>query len=275
MAPGEDGEFSDWVDHDGVLYIFKDRGIHRLTGNEPRLYMCSRVEGADGVISRTAASCGNVVMYATETGIYPIGKSQMGVPRSFSLNIENAILPYIEDAQATYSEELNCYLLTIDRHEFFVANLSVRPDVWTQWEYRNPGRAADFVYARSGLWMVAGNTIYAYDPEGVTEAGQAMIVQLRTGSWNMENELKKKNVRFVQGRLNTAGNSAIRVTLYLDDPGAIAYAYRETIAAGGRNLLKCNKNCQEIEMLLEFQQPTGIIEFGGAELLIRPLGDSK
>jgi len=236
--------------------------------------MRSRVEGADGVIARTAADCGDVVLYATQTGVYPIGKSQIGMPRTFSLNIEPSILPYIEDAQATYSEELNCYILCIDRHEFYVVNLSVRPDVWTQWEY-NRTRACSFVYARSGLWARIGTSIYEYDPDGTAEGGSDLELEIRSGSWNLGDALRPKNIRFVEGGFDTANNADIEVTLRADNPGGIGYTYREVVDDDARNLVKCNINCEEIEWDLVYQDQTGIVEFGGIDLRLRPLSDIR
>ena len=214
------------------------------------------------------------MLYATQTGVYPIGKSQIGMPRTFSLNIEPSILPYIEDAQATYSEELNCYILCIDRHEFYVVNLSVRPDVWTQWEY-NRTRACSFVYARSGLWARIGTSIYEYDPDGTAEGGSDLELEIRSGSWNLGDALRPKNIRFVEGGFDTANNADIEVTLRADNPGGIGYTYREVVDDDARNLVKCNINCEEIEWDLVYQDQTGIVEFGGIDLRLRPLSDIR
>ena len=270
LGPGSDGDIVDWVDYRGVLYIFKERAIWRLAGDTPVSIIRQRVCSIDKMVGGTVADCGRGVLYATESGVYPLGVEGPTLQDAVSRNIEKTLQPLLSASKAAFSPELGAYVVTTGTTAVYVANLNNRPDVWTK--FIAPV-AMNAVYTGNGLWFGGTNgTAYKYDHDDWEDgASTQFAVSLKTGDWNLQNELGRKNVRYVQGLFNGGENATVVASMY-SDSSTKRIDLREVLPDGD-NVFACNFNCKRVALQIEYKDRTGLPYFGGLALHWKPEGD--
>ena len=270
VAPGHDGVIVDWVDYNGILYIFKTHGIYRMTGDTPASVRIEKLVAADKVVAATVADCGEGVLYATSYGVFPLGIPAPGEQYDLTRNVEASIQAVLASSRAAYSPELGGYVMVNGTTTVWVSNLGNRPDVWTN--FTAPA-AMSSVYQGNGLWF--GGTdgkVYLYDHDDFEDgASTVYTVSFKTGHWNCGDELKRKNIRFVEGALNGGENATATVNLYADQAGTAKQA--TALTAATQNLVEANFNCKTVALEIVYTSRTGLPYFGGARLKLRPVGD--
>jgi len=267
IAPGEGGAFCDWIEHNGVVYIFRQRAIYRVMGAPPNLQW-DKVQEADGVVAGTVADCGRGVLYATYYGAFPLGIPRGSDAYDLSRRIETVFQAFVASgASAAYSPELGAWILVNGTTIGRVSNVTNRPDVWTA--FALPA-AMKTVCCGGGLWF--GSTVgkvYAYDHDALVDDVATTISKVfKTGNWNFGDELHRKNVRFVEGPINAGENATATLALYADGAGTATTT--TTLTAAARQIGKINFNCIKAALGVTYTSPTGPPSFGGARLWVEP-----
>ena len=133
VAPGEDGEIVDWVEYGGVLYIFKRHNVYAVTGWNDDTYEAHQVSRIDHFRGGTAQDVKTGVLYAGLHSVSPLGTRWGTTESNLTRHVQTDMTDFLgeTDAEAAYSEQLNCYMLCNGTNTLWVSSLSNRPDVWS------------------------------------------------------------------------------------------------------------------------------------------------
>jgi hypothetical protein len=268
VAPSHDGDFVDWIDYNGTLHIFKERGIYALTGDSPAGVTVQKTVKADGIKGGTVADCGKGVLYCTSYGVFPLGAAATS-ENNLARNNLTSIAAFLAAGtpKAAYSPELGCYIIVNGTTTAWVLNLNNRFDVWTTFSLP---AAMTNIYQGGGLWLSSATNLWTYDHDGIPEAA----VSLKTGDWNFGDMLPLKNIREIEGNLNAMQNATAAVAIYVDGSGTASQT--STFAAtAARQMDICNVNGERLALGVTYTSMTGPPAFGGALVRVVPKGDIK
>ena len=220
----------------------------------------------------TVADCGQGVLYATQYGVWPLGKQVESESYDLARNVDQALMAILANAQAAYSPELGCWVLVNGTTTAWVSNVGHRPDVWTKFTLP---QAAKSVYQGNGFWFGGTNGhIYKYDHDDkVDGTATAIATSLKTGNWNIEEPTRLKNIRYIGGNLNAGENATATVKLYVDGSGTASST--NAFTAGSRNFAHCNVNCHEVALEVTYTAPTAPCSFAGVSLDVELKGATK
>ena len=288
VFPGIDGTLQDWCVYRNNLYLFKERAIYVLVGDQPVNWGLRYFEACDTPIPGTICDCTMGTLFCTARGVYVLGRGYRGESHNLLRFVQQAVQPHLLTARAAYVRQLGVYIVVLDEREMWVSNVDNRPDVWTRWYVPgNPdpepkeaspspfpsGGVLDFsgIYDGDRLYFgtSAGN-VYAYDPAGLTDEGAPFYPRFTTGHWHMGSLLREKNIRFVEGRMNGADAATTRVRLFAD--GAAVPVVDRTLDAD-EDLMQVNFGCQRLGMQVLYTNLTGPAYLGDIALHVVPWGD--
>ena len=275
VAAGQDGAIVDWIDVEGILYILKQRGIYRIVGYDAATYEVEKVTDIQNPKVNTIADCGKGTLYVCEYGVLPLGRGA-GDNLDLTHPIETEFRAAVAagTASAVYSADLGCYVVVTGATTAYVSNIPNRPDVWTKFVMP---LVAERIYSGNGLWVSltgTGRGIYKYSHTATTDntgAAVGFTPVFKTGNWDLEEQLKLKNLRFLQGDLNGGESATATVKVYEEGSGTESIS--QALAANAENRIKCNRNFRRAALEITYSSLTGPVYFGGAELLVTPKGD--
>jgi len=257
VAPGEDGEILEWIEFRGVLYVFKTYGLYRILGDLPSSFTVQRVEDLKDFLPGTVADVRQGVMYGTRDGIYVLGQARHDEVFKVSETIDTDMrraLDISETCRATYSTELNAYLLTTNNPDYlapaghsgriWVSNLNVRPDVWGVFD---PGFPIENIYQGPLLYAASATEVYEY-----VHTGRGGNPKFKTGYWDFGDQARLKHIQYIQGAINARDNCTVTVTPFYRTEEVDSHAAEFTIGINERNLLRLNKNCESMAIQVEY-----------------------
>ncbi len=270
VAPGQDGVIVEWIDFNGVLYIFKERALYRIIGDIPSTFVVQKVGPVMDVLAGTVVDCGDGVIYTTRHGVFVMGQTPYKDVPDISQRVQTDIKRQIggvplNRVAATYSPELQCYLLVASagsatnwerKKAFWAANLANRPDVWTNFtldEYPT------CIYQANRLWLA---TIVITSVLGIQT--QRMRIRrythdiwcgkskFKTGYWDFGDKLPMKEIRSIQGPINARENKVVQVTLHPMYQG-VEEDRHYTILINERNLERTLFNCEALAVTIDYR----------------------
>jgi len=269
IAPGQDGDIVDWIDYQQALYVWKERAVYRVAGDHPQNYTRQRLYSCETVIPGTIVDVGNGVLYATQSGVFPLNIVQQSEEYDLTRRIETYIQAKLGATRAAFSREMGAYIMTCKDTIIFVSNVANRPDVWTLF---SPPTSMSCAYQGPKFYLGSVNgKVYIYDHDDFKDDAAAFTVQLTTGNWDIGDQLKRKNIRFVSGLLNGAENATATIKMHVDGSGAASQT--TALTAGTRNLIECNLSAVELAIDVTYTSLTGPCYFGFIELRVVPEED--
>jgi len=271
VAPGEDGGIQDWIDWNQTLYVFKTRGIYRVTGDSITNLAWRRLCSVDGFLPGTIADCGQGVLYATKHGVFPLGLTQEDEVRDLTRSVETQFQTFVASgAKAAYSPELGCYVVVNGSTTAWAANLNNRPDVWTK--FTLPASMTG-VYSGNGFWFATSGQAYLYDHDDFVDGSSAFTVSFKTGDWDLGTMLLKKRIAYVEGPYNAGDNATATASLYKDGSGSAVTS--NAMAATATPLWRCNFNCDRLALGVAYTSLSAPCSFGGVTVHCYVLPDKN
>lgn len=269
IAPGHDGDIVDWVEHKDTLYIFKSRGIYRLVGLRPTNFKVEKVAGVDGVLDGSVVDAQRGILYATDTGVWPVGEVSGEEKADLARNAEADILSFLSSGvDAAYSPEMGAYIMVNGTTTAWVSNHANRPDVWTKLTLPD---ACYSVYQGDKLYFGAdAGELYAYDHDGYQDDGAAYTVKFKTGDWDFNDRYVSKNVRVLIGAFNAARKATATVKFYEDASGTATSAAEQSITSSSKNMFFVNLDVNRLAVETSYSSLTGPCMFGGFSVRIAP-----
>lgn len=270
IAAGQDGVCQDWLEYDRAVYVFKDHGVYVFAGDRSANYTVRKVEPCTDYVPGTVADAIYGVLYTCENGIWPVGRKYGGEPHDLTRYVGGNISSSLSSGNATYSPELGCYVLVDGTTTAWLANVSVRPDVWTRLTLP---QAASSVYQGHGLWFGGTNgKVYKYDHDAHLDDTSAYTATLKTGESDLGDPLHKKSIAIVEGPYNAAENATVTLSFYVDDDGSATDT--KTVTASALEVETLNFNCRRVQVKFAYSSMTGPPQFRGFGLRGRALKGS-
>lgn len=271
IDPSGGGDIVDAVPFRGVIYVWKERGVYRVLGDDTEMLIVEKLYDIDKPVAGTVVDCQRGIIYATQAGVFPLGEIS-GEAADLTRNVEMSILTNLASGKAAYSPELSAYVLVDGTTTIWVSNHHNRPDVWTKF---TAPVAMSSVYSGNGLWFgsIAGD-VYLYDHDAVKDDAAAFTVRLKTGFWDFDAKRLRKRVRGIEGPFNAQNNASVEVKLYKDGSGTATHT--ETITADSETLTDgVDFNCKNVAVELTYSSLTGPAVFGGFKMWHLPAGERK
>lgn len=262
VAKGQDGHCQDWIDYDGRIYIWKERGVYVLNGDHPSNFTVQKIESCPPVVARGLADVNAGIVFTTTEGIWPVGRKYMGEPHDLTRDVQGTLTPSLASANCAYSPELGCLVLVVGTTTGWLCNVNNRPDVWTQISLPV---AMDSVYEGNGLWF--GGTdgkVYGYSHTGYEDDSTPFTVSLKTGSFDVGDPLHKKELLYFEGHVNATATATATVGLFADEAGSATVS--QAFATTARNIFPCSFNCERVAVQVAYTVLTAPCAFAGFAL---------
>jgi len=272
VFPGEGGDVVDWLDFGGVLYIFKEHGIYKVTGADKATHSTYKDTSVDKVLAGTIVDVGRGVLYATSYGVFPLGVPVGDEAYDLTKNVEATLQTFLASgASAAYSPELSAYVLVNGSTTAWVSNIGNRPDVWTSFALPE---AMDTVHQGNGLWFgaVSGET-YLYDHDDTTDDAADFTVSFKTGHWDIGDASKRKTIVDPRGHFNAGRNATATVSFYVNGSGTAKKT--KALTAAVEQVFQTKFSCRQVALGVVYTTLTGPVKYGGCACSLAEVMERK
>jgi hypothetical protein len=263
--PGEYGDIVDFIDIGGTLYVWKERALFAVRGDDPSKFVVELLTEFDSPIAHTVFNCKEGVAYATENGVYPLG-APASEAVDWTRRIEQAIKPSLQNtSQAVYSDELCAYLLMDGSDTVWVSNHHNRPDVWTQ--FKLPFSATCGEQGGGELYLgSADGSIYQYKSNDCLDDSSVFDVYLATADWDIGEKLYRKDISTVEGVFDGGGGSIATVEVYKNGGSSPDQTKVFASGSGDRQIFRYEANIETIKIKITYTALAEAVKFQGLAL---------
>jgi len=273
ISRGSHGDIVDWATYKDVLYFLKEQGIYAMLGDRDANFREKFIGDENGLQAGTVADCISGLLFATDRGVFPIGRRYKGEMHDLTRNIERDIQPLLASASAAFSQTYGSYLLTTGNNTVWVSNVQQRPDVWTRWTFRPKISCA---YEGDKLYLgTTDGRILEHTPDSFDDDSLPYPVGIKTGFWDMGSRQVETEIDHVGGSMEASGQADVTASLLIDNKDIPERRTTKTFTSGDIALLKQKLIARTLAVELEYSQLSGPVYFTGLRLAGQGFGDVK
>jgi len=271
ITPARGGDLKGWVEYEGNLFVIKEHATFVLSGQTDANFQVHHVGDMHNIQPDSIADVIQGVLFATDDGVYPLGRHYQGEPQNLALGVQGNITDDLSGSQAIYSQWLGAYLLCSGNSTVWVSNASVRPDIWTQFDMGSNSITA--VYEADNLYFGTDDgKILKYDHTQTNDNGAAFDVGFKTGFWHLGSHEIQSELSWMEGRFDMQDSATVTIEMLQDDDeNDVVYPGGWTIDADEMPAKKLSFECRSLALDVTYEDLTGPAYYSGVAFSVRPV----